>query len=282
MTESRAQARRVARYYRWLDRLSWFDERRRVDEVEVHPVHRALRMPDSNNASPHRVHDMIAALPLPAAPRALDAGCGYGASMIYLAPRLGGRWTGVTLSDVQRQRGMRAVAAAGLTDRVEILVRSYDDPLDGPFDLIFGIESLIHSADPGATIRHLAAKLAPGGHLVVIDDIMPDAAKPEDQARIATFRRCWRCPAAPSHAAWRAMLEGAGLVIAQDEDLTPLTLARGRAELDPKIAAVARRSALFRRIGFGVRAEAEIGGYVLETLLDERIVSYRFLAARRS
>jgi cyclopropane fatty-acyl-phospholipid synthase-like methyltransferase len=37
--------------------------------------------------------------------------------MLDLAPKLGGDWTGLTLSTEQQRRGMAAIAAAGLSDR---------------------------------------------------------------------------------------------------------------------------------------------------------------------
>eukprot|EP01031_Cornospumella_fuschlensis_P048144 gene48144-58971_t len=161
-TASERQARRVQRYYRWLDGLSFYRERRAAGE-KVHPVHRALADPGGGPPSPLVIHRlMLEGLDLPGAPRVLDAGCGYGATMLDLAPILGGDWTGLTLSPEQAARGNAAIAAAGLADRVRVEVRSYDAPPEGPFDLIYGIESLIHSADPAATLRGLAARLAPG------------------------------------------------------------------------------------------------------------------------
>jgi tocopherol O-methyltransferase len=275
------QARRVARYYRWLDGLSWFHERRGEAGHGALPVHRALADPAGGAPSPFVIHRlMLAGLDLPPAPRALDAGCGYGATMLDLAPALGGDWTGLTLSPVQAARGMAEVAKRGLADRVRIAVRSYDAPVEGPFDLIYGIESLIHSADPAATIANLARALAPGGHLVVVDD-MPEERLPEDAAaRLARFRRFWRCPVAPTRAGWSAALRAAGLEIVAERDLNPLLQVRGMAELRPRLEALERRARLPRLLGLGLRQEAEIGGMLLETLQTEGFVRYRVLAGR--
>lgn len=71
------QARRVARYYRWLDRLSWFREKRGEAGHGARPVHRALTDPDGGPPPTDVVHRlMLDGLALPAAPRVLDAGCG--------------------------------------------------------------------------------------------------------------------------------------------------------------------------------------------------------------
>lgn len=276
------QARRVARYYRWLDRLSWFDERRAEAGHGALPVHRALADPEGGAPSAAVIHRlMLEGLALPPAPRVLDAGCGYGATMLDLAPCLGGDWTGLTLSSVQAARGNAELARQGLSDRVRIRVGSYDGAPGGPYDLAYGIESLIHSADPARTVANLAAALAQGGHLVVVDD-MPEEALPEPAAaRLARFRRFWRCPVAPTRAGWLAAFAAAGLRPVAERDLNPLLRIRGPAELAPRVAALERRARVKRLLGFGVRSEAEIGGMLLEWLQAEGHVHYRVLAARK-
>ncbi|UPY37491.1 methyltransferase domain-containing protein [Sediminicoccus sp. KRV36] len=281
-TESERQARRVQRYYRWLDGLSFYRERRAAGEA-VHPVHRALADPDGGPPSPLVIHRlMLEGVALPDAPRVLDAGCGYGATMLDLAPKLGGDWTGLTLSPEQAARGNAAIAEAGLSDRVRVVVRSYDVPPDGPFDLIYGIESLIHSADPAATLAGLARQLAPGGHVLVVDDMPEAALPPEPAGRLAEFKRFWRCPVAPERAGWIAALQASGLELVAEQDLNPLLQVRGMPAVAPRLAELRRKAWLPHLLGLGVRAEAEIGGLLLETLQTEGWVRYRLLVARRA
>jgi SAM-dependent methyltransferase len=276
------QARRVARYYRWLDGLSWFQERRGEAGHGALPVHRALADPEGGAPSPFVIHRlMLAGLDLPAAPSVLDAGCGYGATMLDLAPKLGGDWTGLTLSPVQAARGMAEVATRGLAGRVRIAVRSYDAPIEGRFDLAYGIESLIHSADPARTVANLAAALAPGGHLVIVDDMPEERLPDEAAARLDRFRRFWRCPVAPTRAGWIAACRAAGLEPVAERDLNPLLQVRGMEELAPRLATLERRARLPRLLGLGLRREAEIGGLLLETLQTEGFFRYRILAARK-
>jgi SAM-dependent methyltransferase len=281
-TVSERQARRVERYYRWLDGISFFRERRAEGE-QAHPVHRALTDPAGGPPSPYVIHRlMLEGVALPANPRVLDAGCGYGATMLDLAPRLGGDWTGLTLSEAQRARGSAVIERAALSDRVRILVRSYDDPPAGPFDLVTGIESLIHSADPAATVAGLARVLAPGGHMIIVDDMPEEAMNAEASARLAEFKRFWRCPVAPTRAGWIAALRAAGLELVQERDLNPLLRARPRAETAPRLAALNTPWMRAQRaLGLGVRAEAEIGGIHLETLQTDGDLHYRLLVARK-
>jgi SAM-dependent methyltransferase len=276
-------AREVAKYYRWLDRLEWMRQMRGRTGNAAQPVHRALRDPEGGPASPLVLHRlMLHGLALPPAPRVLDAGCGYGASMLDMAPGLGGDWLGISLSEVQVRRGMEEVAARGLAGQVRLAVASYDAPLTGEFDWIFGIESLIHSPDPVATIHNLARSLAPGGVLMVVDDMPEEDLSPQQSADVALFKRCWRCPVAPSRAGWLRAFAAAGLVLSHEADFTALTIPRPSAELAPMMAARARQARWKRLLGLGYRSEADLGGMMLETLLSTGVIRYRMLVARRA
>jgi cyclopropane fatty-acyl-phospholipid synthase-like methyltransferase len=224
---------------------------------------------------------MLEGLALSPTPRALDAGCGYGATMLDLAPSRGGRWTGLTLSPIQAERGMAQVTARDLVGRVRIEVGSYDEPPPGRYDLIYGIESLIHSADPAHTIRNLASALDPGGYLVIVDDMPVESMPAEAAARLARFKKFWRCPVAPTRAGWVGHLEAAGLTLVAERDLNPLLRVRSMAQAAPRLAELKRKSFLPRLIGGGVRCEAEIGGILLETLQTDGFVHYRILVAQR-
>jgi len=276
-------AREVAKYYRWLDRLEWMRQMRGRTGNAAQPVHRALRDPDGGEPSPLVLHRlMLNGLTLPPAPRVLDAGCGYGASMLDMAPGLGGDWLGISLSEVQVRRGMAEVAARGLAGQVRLAVASYDAPITGEFDWIFGIESLIHSPDPMATIHNLARSLAPGGALMVVDDMPEEGLSPQQAADVALFKRCWRCPVAPSRAGWLRAFAAAGLVLSHETDFTALTIPRPSAELAPMMAARARQARWKRLLGLGYRSEADLGGMMLETLLSTGVIRYRMLVARRA
>ena len=278
-TASERQAARVARYYRWLDGLDFFRGKRAEGEA-AHPVHRALADPDGGPPSPMVIHRlMLDGITLPEDFRALDAGCGYGATMLDLVSRLGGDWTGLTLSAEQQGRGMAAIRAAGLDQRVRIEIASYDAPIVGSFDLIYGIESLIHSADPAATLRNLAGALRPGGVLIVVDDMPADTMPPEAAERLAGFKRFWRCPVAPTPAGWRTALAAAGLEVLAERNLSPLLQVRSAAAVAPRLAEL--RGGLRFRLGLDVRAEAEVGGLLLESLQTDGWVSYRLMVARK-
>jgi SAM-dependent methyltransferase len=276
------QRRRVTRYYRWLDRLAFLRELRGQSGSQAQPVHRQLKDPAGGQPSAMLVHRlMLEGLALPAAPRVLDAGCGYGATALDLLPTVGGDWLGVTLSPVQIARGQAEAERRGLGAQLTFALQSYDDPLPGGFDLVIGIESLIHSADPARTIANLASALRPGGRLVMVDDMPEPDLPPATQAQLALFKAMWRCPVAPTRSGWLAALQAAGLELEREADLTPLTMPRSAEALATPLVRQRRRAWWLGWLGLGVREEADIGGMTLETLLREGAVRYRLLVARK-
>jgi len=101
--------------------------------------------------------------------RVLDVGCGWGSFAIHAAREHGVHVTGITLSEPQAALARERIAAAGVEDRVDILVADYRDPLDREgFDAVASIGMVEHvgSANIDSYARRLAAALRPGGRLL--------------------------------------------------------------------------------------------------------------------
>jgi cyclopropane-fatty-acyl-phospholipid synthase len=76
--------------------------------------------------------------------RLLDVGCGWGGMVLHAATHHGVRAVGVTLSRAQAEWAEKAVAEAGLADRVQIRYQDYRDVADGPFDAVSSIGMFEH------------------------------------------------------------------------------------------------------------------------------------------
>ena len=94
---------------------------------------------------------------------ALDVGCGAGLLTEPLA-RLGAKVTGIDAAAELIAVAREHAAAQGLA----IDYRDGDvQGLGGQFDLVTSMEVIEHVADPGAFLKRLAARLAPGGLLIL-------------------------------------------------------------------------------------------------------------------
>ncbi|MBL8838520.1 MAG: methyltransferase domain-containing protein [Alphaproteobacteria bacterium] len=275
----------VARYYDGLTRYVGLASRLGLGSAEPLTMHRRLR-DAAGAASGGRLHDILfAEIGPPAGRNLLDAGCGVGGTLIAWAEQ-GGRGRGITLSPVQCARAAAAIARRGLAARCRVHCASYDSDLhallDGDrFDAVIAIESLVHSRDPAATLANLAAMVAPGGRLAVVDD-MPAADLAPDDGDLSAFQRYWHAPGAMPAAALRAAIEASGLRVAADRDLT--------AEIERRPPARTRRLARLNRVvrrlvpsaPAGRVLDAHYGGLVLERLYARGVMEYRLIVAAAS
>jgi tocopherol O-methyltransferase len=99
----------------------------------------------------------------------LDAGCGVGGSARYLALKFEASVLGVTLSAVQADRAAAYNRQAGLDANVRIEQRDMMTltEADGPFDLIWSMESAEHIAEKQHMFELFHRLLAPGGTLLM-------------------------------------------------------------------------------------------------------------------
>ncbi|MEA2198709.1 MAG: cyclopropane-fatty-acyl-phospholipid synthase, partial [Solirubrobacteraceae bacterium] len=98
----------------------------------------------------------------------LDVGCGWGSFAIHAAARYGVHVKAVTLSEPQAVLARERVAAAGLSDRVDVQVMDWRELSAGSFDAIASIGMVEHvgSRQIDAYASRLATLLAPGGRLL--------------------------------------------------------------------------------------------------------------------
>ena len=100
--------------------------------------------------------------------RLLDVGCGWGGMLLHAARLHGVSAVGVTISAAQADWARRAVAAAGLSHRVEVRLQDYRDIDDGPYDAISSIGMFEHVglAQLATYFERLHTLLRPGGRLL--------------------------------------------------------------------------------------------------------------------
>jgi hypothetical protein len=146
---------------------------------------------------------------------------------------------------------------------------------------VIAIESLVHSADPRATVANLAASLAPGGYFVLVDDMPVENVRPELRSDVEEAKRMWRCPVMPTEQGWREAFEAAGLDIVRSADLSGRVYHRPVKEMTALIERDRKRARWLGWLGLGVIPEANIGGLLLERLAVQGAMQYRVLVGRK-
>jgi cyclopropane fatty-acyl-phospholipid synthase-like methyltransferase len=101
----------------------------------------------------------------------LDAGSGYGGSAIWLARELGCSVVGVNLVAFQTLRAQRLAEANGISRRVKFLLADYArTPFpDASFDVVWGLESIVHAESQEAFVCEASRLLTPGGRLLIAE-----------------------------------------------------------------------------------------------------------------
>jgi cyclopropane fatty-acyl-phospholipid synthase-like methyltransferase len=118
---------------------------------------------------------------------------------------------GYTLSDVQQAVAQQALARLQLS-RSRVLLQSFDG-LQRQYDAIVAIESLGHSPNVAATLRHWARQFRPGGVIVIIDELFRPEVPPA-HPEIQQFMQSLHFSLLLQRAPVEAMVHAAGLSIA--------------------------------------------------------------------
>ena len=164
----------------------------------------------------------------------LEIGTGWGGFALYAAGELGCRVTTATISKAQHQLATERVRAAGLEDRVAVLLRDYRE-IEGLYDAIVSIEMFEAVGAEYFEAFFAACDLAlrPGGKLSMQTIAFPDLAF-APQVRGANWIQTYIFPGGllPSLAAIERALHGTSVLVRSVEDIAPhyvRTLAAWRA-----------------------------------------------------
>jgi SAM-dependent methyltransferase len=205
--------------------------------------------------------------------RVLDLGCGFGATLLRWLEAPGGEGVGVTTSAFQVARATDAAIARGLAARARFVRQHYGTPVAGPFDVVLAIESIGHAEDLAAVLAAVRKALAPRGRFVWVEDLLDDdGARDEDVDELA---RRWASPPLRTVAEARERLAHAGLILADERDLTASVPVRDDASLaraGSRLRWLRHLAPLpfLRRVG-----DAFLGGVALERLYARGRASYR-------
>jgi cyclopropane-fatty-acyl-phospholipid synthase len=118
-------------------------------------------------------------LALDADHRVLEIGGGWGSFALHASRHYGCHVTTTTVSRAQFDVATARIAAAGLTDRITVLLQDYRD-VQGTFDRLVSIE-MIEAVGARYLPRYFAAcaaRLAPGGQMLLQGIVLPEYRYP--------------------------------------------------------------------------------------------------------
>jgi cyclopropane-fatty-acyl-phospholipid synthase len=123
---------------------------------------------DLNGAQQAKLDLIVSKLALEPGQALLDMGCGWGSLTLHAA-RARVQVTGVTLSREQGGYVRQRARDLGLSDRAEVRIQDYRDPLAGPYDAIASVEMGEHvgAGRYPAFCAALYGRLRPGGQLLI-------------------------------------------------------------------------------------------------------------------
>lgn len=154
-------------YAAWLDPTMSYSSARFAE-----PISPAEPLEDGQR---RKIRLLLDRLELKPGSRLLEIGCGWGGLAEIAAREYGVRVTGITLSAEQKAFAEARIAAAGLSDRVDVRLVDYRD-VDDRFDAVASVE-MVEAVGEGywpAYMQAIARVLVPGGRAAIqfidIDD----------------------------------------------------------------------------------------------------------------
>lgn len=215
---------------------------------------------------------------VPERARLADLGCGVGAGLLYMFPRLTKPEyaVGVTLSPLQARLANESAKELRLDDRILFAESDFSCmPLEnGSLDAAYAVESLVHAPDPESVFCEASRLLRTGGRLLVLDDCRAARTlSPPEEAWLDAFIRGWHVPGVRSAEQFQSIAKRYELQLVKNEDFTPFLRLRN---LPNAIAE------LFRFLGSSLPIRHAIlpsmlGSMALQQCLHSRIIEYRFL-----
>jgi cyclopropane-fatty-acyl-phospholipid synthase len=137
---------------------AWLDETMTYSSARF-----ASRADNLEDGQIHKLRTLLDRLELEPGQRLLEIGCGWGTLAIEAARR-GANVVGLTLSKEQKAWAERKIAAAGLSDRIEIRLQDYRET-DEDFDAVASVEMVeaVGQRWWPAYLDSIARNLKPGG-----------------------------------------------------------------------------------------------------------------------
>ena len=252
------------------------------NEKKAQNIHRSLwvdgvqTLEDALNVSNANILKEIEAI-APENARIADLGCGVGASLFYIYPRLQKPQPalGLTLSPVQAKLARNAAKQLRLEDQILFAEGDFTAaPLADELDAIYSVEAVCHAVEPERYFCEASRLLRSGGRLILVDDYQ--AAHSLSQAEsmwLKAYVEGWYVPGVRMVEETIQTAEKYELRLIKNDELTPHLRLRNLPDFLARIL-------LFIGNHLPIKhaiLPSMLGSMALQQCLHMGIVEYRFL-----
>lgn len=245
-------------------------------------IHRSLwtdgarTLEEALNVSNARILQEITSV-APEHTRLLDLGCGVGASLFYMVPRLHdpSYTIGFTISSLQAKLARESAKQLGLQDQVLFAQGDFTSlPLNDTWDAAYSIEAIFHATDPETYFFEVSRLLRPGGKLILVDDFQTQRPFSNIETDwLKAYRDGWHVQGLNTVEQVNLWAEKHRLQLVKNDNLTPYLRLR---DLPDPLARAIRFFGNHLPIRHAI-LPSMLGSLALQQCLRMRIVKYRFL-----
>ena len=215
--------------------------------------------------------------------RIADLGCGVGASLFYIYPRLQqpAPALGLTLSPVQARLAQESANQLGLQDHIRFAEGDFTSvPLPGEsLDAVYSVEAVCHAVDPEKYFKEAGRLLRKGGKLILVDDYQVACSfTNHEQKWLDAYIKGWYVPGVRTIEQVVSFASKNGLQLKKNEELTPYLRLRNLPDFFAS-------TLLFLGEKLPIKhaiVPSILGSMALQQCLHMKIVEYRMLVFEKN
>jgi len=156
------------------------------------------------------------------ADKVLDAGCGIGGSVIWLAKNIGCRAVGININENQLKIAKDLARRNNVDGLVEFLVEDFTDTglADGSFDVVWALESACYAERKDDFAKEAYRLLVEGGRIVVADGFLAEGLSEDQKTAVRKWTEGWAVPNLATVSEFTTILGRCGFANIVSEDIT--------------------------------------------------------------
>jgi SAM-dependent methyltransferase len=210
--------------------------------------------------------------------RIADLGCGVGASLLHIIPRLQEPKPafGLTLSPVQARlagqfakqanREGQILFAEGDFTRVPLASES--------LDVVYSVEAVVHAPEPERYFREAGRLLRRGGKLILVDDYLTERSLSQSESKwLRAYINGWHVPGITTVQQTQTFAKKHHLQVIKNGDLTPYLHLRHLPHALAQISLVIGNLLPLKH----AILPSMLGSMALQQCLHMQVIEYRFL-----